>query len=460
LPGIILRLVVIVCVACSSIAASIARAQGATLIRDSEIEHIIREWSDPLFLAAGLDPASIRIFLVNDRSLNAFVAGGQNLFLHTGLLQESTSAGQVIGVMAHETGHIAGGHLARSDEALRAAQDVSLFHTLLGLGIMVLGAAAGAGSGAAKVGGAIIAGGQITGIRTLLSYTRVQENSADQAGLFYLDATQESARGLHEFLSVLVRQELLVTARQDPYLRTHPLTRDRLDFIAEHMRGSPWTDVAESARRTRQHARMRAKLFGFLERPGRVLREYPVTDKSVPARYARAVAYMRDSQLDAALAEIDSLIGESPDDPFFNELKGQILFESGKVRAATPYYQAAVRLKPDDPLLLTGWAQTLVETGDPDLGRAAIRPLERSVQLDPANAMAWRLLSVAHGREGNIGRSSLAAGEQALLGGRLEDALLHADRAEHAFPHGSPGWLRAQDIRDLANQQMKKHKRS
>ena len=149
MPGIILRLVVIVCVACSSIAVSIARAQGATLIRDSEIEHIIREWSDPLFLAAGLDPASIRIFLVNDRSLNAFVAGGQNLFLHTGLLQESTSAGQVIGVMAHETGHIAGGHLARSDEALRAAQDVSLFHTLLGLGIMVLGAAAGAGSGAA-----------------------------------------------------------------------------------------------------------------------------------------------------------------------------------------------------------------------------------------------------------------------------------------------------------------------
>ena len=143
--GIFLRLVIIVCVACSSVAASIARAHGATLIRDSEIEHTIRAWADPLFLAAGLDPTSIRIFLVNDRSLNAFVAGGQNLFLHTGLLQGSTSASQVIGVMAHETGHIAGGHLARSDEAIRAAMNISLFHTLLGLGILALGAAAGAG---------------------------------------------------------------------------------------------------------------------------------------------------------------------------------------------------------------------------------------------------------------------------------------------------------------------------
>ncbi len=432
------------------------RAQAASLIRDSEIEHTIRQWGDPLFRAAGLDPAAVQIFLVNDRALNAFVAGGQNLFLHTGLLMASTSANQVIGVMAHETGHISGGHLARTGEAIRAAQDLSLLHTLLGFGIMALGAAAGAAGESGKVGAAIIAGGQATSLRSFLSFTRTQESSADQAALNFLDRSRQSAHGLHGFLSTLLDQELLVSARQDPYLRTHPLTRNRINFIGEHIRKSRWSDQVDSAATVEQHARMRAKLFGFLERPRRVLREYPEQDQSLEARYARAAAYLQIKDMDSALGEMDALIAIRPDDPYFQELKGQILFESGRVREATPYYEAAVRLKPDDSLLLTGFAQTLVESGDAALTRSAIEPLERSVQLDRANAAAWGLLAVAYGREGDLGRSSLAAGEKALLSGQVDDALLHADRAQHALPTGSPGWLQAQDIREQAHRLAKR----
>ncbi|MDP6516919.1 MAG: M48 family metalloprotease [Alphaproteobacteria bacterium] len=435
--------------------ADAARAQGLALIRDAEIEHIIRSWTDPMLQAAGIDPAAVHIMLVNDGTLNAFVAGGQNLFLNAGLLMASQSPGQVTGVIAHEIGHIAGGHLARSQDALRSAENVSLLHALLGLGIIALGATTGA-SGAAGVGGAVMAGGQIAGYKTLLTYSRIQERSADHAGLIYLDRTRQSARGLYRFLETLLDQELLVVARQDPYLRSHPLTQDRLNFIDDHMRKSPWTEAPEPQRRLLEHARMKAKLVGFLEWPERVLRAYPLEDQSVPARYARAVAYYRLPDLEQALAELDSLIAEQPNDPYFQELKGQVLFENGRGATAIPYYETANRLEPDNPLLLTELAKVQIESGEPELYRPAVEALERSAQLDPTNGMTWRLLAVGYGRDGDIGKSSLAAGELALLEGRPKDALLHTGRAQRLFAEGSPEWLQAEDIRKIAERHANK----
>ena len=426
--------------------ASSARAQGLSLIRDSEIETTIRGWSDPILAAAGLDPAAVRILLVNDPSLNAFVAGGQNIFLHTGLLMATESPGQAIGVIAHEAGHISGGHLARSGEGIRAAENTSLIATLLGIGAIALGAGAGVDK-AGTAGAALIAGGQSVGLRRLLAYTRTQERAADQAALDTLDRAQQSARGLLEFLRTLEDQELLVSERQDPYVRSHPLTADRIAFIANAMAQSPWSDVPDPPEELRRHARMRAKLIGFLERPRRVLRvSFPPEDESLPARYARAVAHMRLADLDAALGEIDVLIGEHPDDPWFAELKGQILFEHGRVRDALPHYRRAARLLPEDALILASLARVQVEIGGEALLREAVGNLEAARRRERDAPMTWRLLAAAHHGLGEDGLSALAAGEYALLTGRPDEAARHAERAERAFPEGSPEWLQARDI--------------
>jgi predicted Zn-dependent protease len=435
----------------SQIAGATARAQDLPLIRDSEIEDIIGSWADPLFAEARLDPASVRLLLVNDPSLNAFVAGGQNLFIYSGLLMASESPGQVIGVLAHETGHIAGGHLARSGDALRDAQMTGLFATLLGIGLIAIGAATGTRTG--QAGGAVIAGGQSVGMRTFLAYTRSQERSADQAAVGYLDRTRQSARGMLAFLEKLADQELLSSARQDPYVRSHPLTAERIEFIAEHIRTSRWSDRQDPPAEIERHARMRAKLIAFLERPRRVLKTYfPETKTGLAARYGRAIAYFRLPDLEKGLAEIDALIGERPADPFFLELKGQMLFENGRVSEAIPHYEAAVARRPDDPLMLTGLAQVQLESGDTGLVAAAIANLERARRIDRENPMTWRLLSVGYHDIGDSGAASLAAGESALLIGRVEDARLHAGRAEHAYAEGSPGWLQAQDIKRQAEQ--------
>ncbi len=446
------RWLMLTCVCVWELSASAAHAQGISLIRDSEIETTLRLWSEPVFAAARLDSDAVRILLVNDPGLNAFVAGGQNIFLNTGLLQAAESPSQVLGVVAHETGHIAGGHLARMGEAGRVARNTSLLATVLGIGLIALGAATGAAN-TGQAGGAVIVGGQSAGIRTLLAYTRAQERAADQAALTYLERAQMSAVGLLEFLRKLRGQELLVVDRQDPYVRSHPLTEDRVEFIAEHVANSEFSSVADTPEDVARHARMRAKLVGFLDRPHRVLRtHYPESDQSLPARYARAIAHMRLPDLPQSLNEMDSLLAEYPDDPYFLELKGQILFENGRIAASVPYYQAAVDRLPEDALLLAGLGRAQVETGDPALLRAAVDNLEAARRLDRENAFTWRSLATAYHGLGDAGRSSLSTGEYALLTGQAQSALLHAERAERHFPEDSRGWLQAQDIRNQAEQ--------
>jgi len=456
----VIRLLMVATLVCWEIGASTARAQGLPLIRDSEIEDTIRSWADPLFQAARLDPSSVRLLIVNDNSLNAFVAGGQNLFINSGLLVSADTPGQIIGVLAHETGHISGGHLARSGDALRDAQNAGLFATLLGIGLIALGAASGAG-GAGEAGTAVIVGGQSAGLRNFLAYTRSQERSADQAAVDLLDRTQQSSEGMLRFMEKLSDQELLASSRQDPYIRSHPLTRDRIEFISEHARSSPYSDTPDRPEDIERHERMRAKLIGFLERPARVLRTfYPTTDQSMPARYGRAVAYLRLSDADKAVAEMDSLIAERPNDPYFYELKGQILYELGRIRESVPMYQKAVELKPDDPLILTGLGAALLETGDPALVDPAIEALENARRFDVENPSTWRLLATGFHARGDDGPAALSSAEYALLIGRAQDARLHVGRAERIYDEGTPGWLRAQDIKLQAEQLFEMQKKA
>ena len=417
-----------------------AEARGqVSLIRDAEIEHITRKWAAPLFAAAGLDPSAVEIHIVSDPRLNAFVGGGQRVFLNTGLILAATDPLQILGVVAHETSHLAGGHIARTQEALRAASAQAVVAFLVGAAAM-----AGGQGGA---GAALFLGGQEVAQRTLLRYSRAQESAADQAALSLLDAAGYSARGVVEFLEFLNQQEGLLESRQDPYLRSHPLFPERISAVSAAAAALPHANAPAPPQYVEDLARMQAKLFGFLETQTRIARRYPASDQSLPARYARAVALHRSGRVNDAVAEIDALLGGAPDDPFFHELRGQILLESGRVAQAMPSYARSVELAPNEPLLRVGLASTQIAMSDPELLPTAVQHLQTALQREPRNAEAWRLLAVAFGRGGEIGQSALASAEQNMLSGPDADALRFAEQALRILPTGSPGWLRAQDIK-------------
>lgn len=415
-----------------------ARAQSVSIIRDTEIENTIRDYAAPIFSAAELDPAAIRIYLVNDKQINAFVAGGQNLFINSGLLLKSQDASQVIGVIAHETGHIAGGHLVRLQEQLSNTTPEQILAVILGM--------AAALAGRPDVGAAVMSGGQNVILRNILQYSRTQESAADSAAMLYLDRTQQSARGLLTFMQTLADQEMLTSKLQDPYLRTHPMSQDRIEALSAFVAKSPHSDAPVSAETQQRHQRMLAKLQAFLEPPAATLQRYPASDSSEIARYARAIAAHRAADLPAALKQIDGLLAAHPNDPYYQELKGQILFESGRPREALQPYEAAVRLLPEAPLLRLDLARAQLATDDPALLKPAINNLRVSLSREPKRPFVWRQLAIALGRDGQEAESALALAEEAILLNKPAEARYHAGKAERLLPTGSPGWLQAKDI--------------
>lgn len=424
-------------------------SQARSLIRDAEIEHTLRLYADPIFKSAGLSPDAIHIFLIDDKSINAFVAGGSNMFLHTGLILETKDPGMLIGVMAHETGHIAGGHLAQGSEKIKNAQ----LGTVLSY---ILGAAAAAG-GSPKAGMAIMSAGQQAAMRNFLSYSRANEQSADQAGLTYLQSNNISANGMLEMFELLRRNESRNFGTPDPYVLTHPLGKERIAHIRNYVSRSTIPPNSWPKAFNGRHERMIAKLTGFLQPLDYTLTKYPTGNNGLSARYARAIAYYRASKLDISLVEMDSLLKESPADPFFNELKGQILFENGKVDEALKSYSTAVKLLPDSPLIRIDLAKAQLAVGTPDMISEAQQNLEIATSQDATNASAWRLLGTAYGKQNKMAQSNLALAEEAVLINEPEQALNYLRQAEIELKAGSPGSLRAQDLKRLA-EKMKKDK--
>jgi predicted Zn-dependent protease len=414
-------------------------AERRTFIRDSEIENTIRTFAAPVFQAAGLDPTSIQVYIVKDPSLNAFVAGGQKLFLYTGLLMQSEDPGALIGVIAHETGHIAGGHLSQTRDALAASSAQQILAA-------VVGAAAAVATKRGDVGAAVALGGHTLGQSSFLHYSRTQEGAADSAAMRYLDATQQSAKGLFGFLNTMADQELLSTRHQQPYLLTHPLTRDRLNALEAHISRSKYSEKPFPIQYMEMHDRLRAKLKAFLDPPSRTLRLFKESDTSVAARYARAIAYYRRPDLDKALPIMESLITEHPHDPFFLELKGQILFENGRAAEALAPYQDAVKIVPSAPLLRLQLARVQLEMNDPTLLDPAIANLRAALQTEPRSLSVWRNLAIGYGRKGDMGMSALAQAEEAYIRGKKTDARYHAEKAKKLLPAGSPSALNADDI--------------
>jgi predicted Zn-dependent protease len=411
-------------------------------VRDAETEHLVRRLAHPLFRTAGIDPALVRITLIQDRAINAFVSTGNRLFLHTGLIQSASGAGELAGVLAHETGHIAGGHLGRLPDEMRAA-------LLRSVAAMLLGGAAAAASGQPGALAAGMMGGQAAGIGGLLAFTRSQEQAADQAAVTYLDRLGWSARGMERTLERLLDQELLAVGRQDPYFRTHPLSRDRLDFIRDHLARSRHADAPLPQGFEESFAMVRAKLDGFIESPAITWRRWAETDASAPARYARAIAQFRSGRTDTALALIDGLLAEAPRSPWLHELKGQVLFEGGRVAEALAPYAQAARLAPEEGLIRLNHARVLIELGTQAGLRQAVSELEAAMRTERESPFAWRQMAVARGRLGDMPGADLALAEEALLLGDPHSARTLARRAEGALPPG-PQRLRAADLANAA----------
>ncbi len=422
-----------------------ASAQQLEFIRDAEIENTIRMYATPLFQQAGVEPSAVEIHLVKDNQINAFVAEGLNLFLNTGLITKTEHAGQLIGVIAHECGHIAGGHLVKGQGAMENAGYTSLAS-------MILGAAAAVAARRGDVGSAIMMGGNEMAERSYLAFSRTIEGSADTAALTFLDNLHQSARGFLEFMEMLGDQELLVSTRQDPYVRTHPLTRERVDEVRHHVETSPWSDAPVPPAYVEPHRRIKAKLIAFMEPAATTLFHYKEDDNSLESRYARAIAYYRKPDLGRAIPLIDGLIAERPQDPYFHELKGQMLFENGRTAEAIPEYKLSVKYLPDNALLREELGQVELEAEDPAQLPDAKEHLTFVTRHEPENASGWRFLATAYGRMGDDTMASASMAEYALLTGRWNEALHDAMKALKNLKRGTPTEIRMQDIRSQAEQ--------
>ena len=419
-----------------------SQRRGISLLRDAEIERDLRAFVDPILEAAGIESQAVQIFLVNDKSINAFVAGGQNLFIHTGLLMAAQTPSQLIGVMAHETGHIAGGDVARSGRAIASAGTVSIISMLAGIAMAV--------AGAADAGASLIASSGQFAQMSFLAYSRTQESQADQAALKFLRRTKQSANGLISFFELLESEELKITTNRDPYIRSHPLTRERISRLYDAARASPYWDTPENPRFVNMLKRMKAKLRGYMLTPRQTLNFYPPSDNSIYARYARAFAYHKAAFTDKAIAEVNTLLDDVPHDPYFLELKGQILFESGKVKRAIEPYREAVHYAPGETLLRVGLAQAIIASEDPKYLDEAITNLKVANQRDPYNSFSWYQLAIAYSLKGDKPMADISTAERYLLTGRNREALMLAKRASTQIPKNTPGWWRAQDIVYLA----------
>ncbi len=418
-----------------------AHAQRIPIIRDAELEQLLRDYLNPVLRAAGLGKQNVRVVIINDMGFNAFVMDGRHVFVNAGAIFDSKTPNELIGVLAHETAHLAGGHLSRLRERLAAAQTQSIALLLASVGAAIAAGKSGGGS----IGMAGIAGPQELIRRQLLAYVRSQEDQADHAALKFLAATGQSPKGMVETFKRMSGDILFKASGADPYQQTHPLPADRVATLETAARASPNWDKKDPADLQLRHDLARAKLAGFLNRPDTIARRYPASDTSLPARYARAIAAYRNSEVRTAVAQIDGLIAAQPGNAHFHELKGQALLENGRAAEAVGPLRRAVQLTPQ-PLMQIMLGQALVGSDNAKNAEEAIPILRAALQREPDVVDGYTQLAMAYGKKGDLAQADLASAEAAYLKGDAPTATLLATRAKGRFPIGSPAWVRADDI--------------
>jgi predicted Zn-dependent protease len=433
--------------------ATLAQAQptninaGIPMIRDTEIEQLLRDYTNPILRAAGLGAQNIRVVIISERTFNAFVMDGRRIFVNSGALLDSTTPNQIIGVLAHETGHIAGGHLAKLRQELANIQTAALIGMLAGAGALIAGASSGGGSsGLAQAGAAAMSAPMEAARRSLLSYQRTQEEAADRAGVKFLNDSGQSSKGMYETFKRFADQIQFTASRIDPYLQSHPLPMERVRALEVLAKSSPLWDKKDPSELQLRHDLMRAKLSAFMERPETVARKYPLTDTSLAARYARAITGYRHYDIRSALAQMDSLIQVQPNNPYFWELKGQALIETGRPADAIAPLRHAMTLAPNAPLIQIMLGQALVASNNPKVADEAINLLRNALAREPETPEGYTQLAMAYGRKGDLAQADLASAQAAFTRNDIKTARELAARAKTRFAIGTPGWVKADDI--------------
>ena len=431
------------------IAALAEEEKGLPILRDTETEQLLRDYTRPILRAAGLEKQNIQVVIINQNVFNAFVADGRRIFVNHGALLQSETPNQIIGVLAHETGHLAGGHLARMREQLAQAQTQMIIAMLLGVGALAAGTRSTnqyGGGGLTNAGAAAISGPQNMIIRSLLSYQRQQEESADRAGVKYLTATGQSAKGMYETFKRFTNESLFAAHGADPYYQSHPMPAERVAALEEIARTSPYWDKKDDPALQLRHDMMRAKIAAFLERQDTVYRRYPLSDTSLPARYAHAIATYLHGDLRNALGQIDVLIQAQPNNPYFYELRGQALLEGGRPAEAIVPLRRAVQLSNNTALIEMLLGQALVATDNKAYTDEAIGILHNAVTREPEAPLGYMQLAMAYGKKGDLAEADLASAQAAFLRGDNKTARDLASRAKTRFAVGTPGWVKADDI--------------
>jgi len=436
---------------------AVTPAAAQSVLRDAETEALFRDMAAPLVRAAGLDPKNVDVVLVNDSSINAFVAGGQAVYIHSGLINEASSALEVQGVIAHELGHVVGGH-AIDDRGAKMAGNISILSLLLGA------AAAAAGAGAAAMG--VFMAGQQAAMGKFLAYTRGEEEAADAAGASFLSKAGMSGRGSLEFFhKLLVMENRAGFTRSDEaaFYSTHPMTDERITYLEDVYKKDPAWNAPSNPALEERFARVKAKLYGYLAEPPSTFQAFPEYMNNVPALYARAYAYHKEGFLDKATTETDKLLAINPKDPYFLELKGQILLEAGKPAEAIAPLRQATALTGNQPLIATTFGHALIAQDDLVDSKAhldeAQKVLKAAVARDRENPFAWYVLGITYAKNGDLPRARLASAEQASLSGNWGGAMVNAEAAKSGLAVGSPDAIRAEDIAMEAKSYLAKSKK-
>lgn len=443
-------LLVLLCICCLAVRPAAAQS----ILRDAETEALLTEMAKPLFEAAGLVPANTRVVLIGDKSINAFVAGGQIVYVHSGLIDAADTANEVQGVIAHEIGHIIGGHAVFQNDG--GYGNISILSLLLG--------AAAIAAGSPDAGAGILALGQRAAIGKYLAFSRVQESAADAAGASYLNSAGITGKGMISFFNKLTAQMhrhgyYTTNPEVDPFSQTHPLSQERVQKLREVLTTAPHWDKPSDPAMEARFKRVQAKLRGYMNEPPATLRRYPKSDTSVAARYARAYAYHKSGYPEQAAEETQALVRKAPEDPYFLELEGQILLESGKPKEALAPLRDATRLSNNHPLVATSFGHALIATEDRANLAEAETILRQAVTRDRENPFAWFNLGTVYERQGDEARTALATAERADMTGDSRVAMMSARRAMGGLPEGSSDWVRAQDIMMVAQNRLEDQQR-
>ena len=417
-----------------------ANAGAPSLISDDQSQTLLSKIIRPLFNAAGVSFDENKIFIINDNSLNAFVTGGNYMFVHTGTLINADNINELSGILAHETGHIAGGHIVRQQIRIEQLQALSVAS-------LIAAGAAAAASGRGDAALAVMLGAQSSLINSLTSYKMQEERSADESAVKYLDATKQSPLGLKNFMKKIQNVNKLSGYEENPYFRTHPLSREREEFFNLASKNSVYKS---SSPLDAEFKVVKAKLSAFLLDVNQAQKLYPKTDKSVDGKYANAIIEYRKANYQEALRILDDLIQKEPSNPYFYELKGQFLFESGQVKKSVTEYEKALKLKPNSKDFMLSWSHALLEAEHSKQDLQKIINTLNKVQIKSPSTTAWLLLARAYEENNQHAHMLYASAQYSFANGNIKTAKKQIEEALKTAPENLK--LKLNDLKNLITQ--------